>query len=157
MEAELPNFDLVPREGLESYRFCTPCGFFRKNLTRFFGAPSIRASTLKPFPTRFCRAQLRLDYLCWGTVPYRNSTPIGFSFHPLDSRKSQSGFKSARRFLQKESCASLGTAFALLNLCRGRDLNPHEFPHTILSRARLPIPPPRHTIHVTTNKPLFQF
>ena len=28
-------------------------------------------------------------------------------------------------------------------MCRGEDLNLHELPHTVLSRARLPIPPPR--------------
>lgn len=28
-------------------------------------------------------------------------------------------------------------------MCRGRESNSHEFPRTILSRMRLPIPPPR--------------
>ncbi len=30
------------------------------------------------------------------------------------------------------------------NLCRGGESNPHGLLHTILSRARLPVPPPRH-------------
>ena len=31
-------------------------------------------------------------------------------------------------------------------MCRGEDLNLHELPHTVLSRARLPIPPPRRVV-----------
>ena len=34
---------------------------------------------------------------------------------------------------------------SLKPLCRRRELNPHPFRDTILSRARLPIPPLRHT------------
>ena len=35
----------------------------------------------------------------------------------------------------------------LLDWCREQDLNLHAFRHTVLSRARLPIPPPRPVVN----------
>ncbi len=40
----------------------------------------------------------------------------------------------------------VATFFYFKTLCRGRESNPHSLRNTILSRTRLPIPPPRHTI-----------
>lgn len=39
-----------------------------------------------------------------------------------------------------------------VRMCRGWESNPHEgLPHAILSRTRLPIPPPRHGSHPTAS------
>ena len=46
---------------------------------------------------------------------------------------------------RKQSSLLAPCPFALL-MCRGRESNSHGLPRTILSRMRLPIPPPRKTL-----------
>ena len=72
---------------------------------------------------------------------------------------------SEYHFFEKiyEPLATLGTIYFKKNIieketipiwdcyfcwCEGRDLNPHDVTHSPLKRARLPIPPPSHTICV---------
>jgi hypothetical protein len=83
-----------------------------------------------------------------GIEPYRFSTPIGYIFSQAQNI-AQSGFDS--HYQNKK----LGTRPSFLFRCPRWESNPHPLRDTILSRARIPVPPLGHLSTRANEKYLF--